>query len=571
MFYSDVLLSKTGPLARVWLASTMERKLSKRDCLQSNLEDSVDMLVDESGAPMALRLSGQLLLGVVKIYKRKAGYLLDDCNEALLKIKLAFRPGNVDLPADQSHIVSAEALNLPDRITAVDLFANLADPDLLLSQPVRRKGDVDDPAVLDWGTQSLITESLDLPATKSAPRLLQDDDLELDLGLGDDDLTLEVGRREATPLNNSRDEPTLLRDDDLELDLGNDFQGGDTSALPRLDDNDIPMDDLALDTTIDMKDLPAPAPERQRNTLSPLSNPDPDLEQSFRPNETDLYDQTDELAVANQRVKRRKIIQMDTQLELSTAQIKQQQVDHSKITKQPPFLPRDPLLLQLMNMQKNGGFVTNIFSDGRSMGWAPELRGVLSVDLIRSTGDLKRKRDSGVADLFSDEDEDKDQRHDDEQAPMAGEDRGLEPEPVQGLDDLEGDIGPGSPLPNFEDTTMPLLHPADDGPVSTGTRAAVHLLRERFGPQGETSESHRQKNVVLLQDLVPEKTTTRHDATKMFFEVLVLATKDAIKVEQGKSKIGESIKIRAKRGLYGAWAEAAEPPSQHVQPEPVST
>lgn len=88
MFYSDVLLSKTGPLARVWLASNLDRRLTKRDCLQSNLEDSIDLIVDETAAPMALRLSGQLLLGVVKIYKRKAGYLLEDCNEALLKIKL---------------------------------------------------------------------------------------------------------------------------------------------------------------------------------------------------------------------------------------------------------------------------------------------------------------------------------------------------------------------------------------------------------------------------------------------------------------------------------------------------
>lgn len=39
---------------------------------------------------MALRLSGQLLLGVVRIYSRKAKYLLDDCNEAIIKIKMVF-------------------------------------------------------------------------------------------------------------------------------------------------------------------------------------------------------------------------------------------------------------------------------------------------------------------------------------------------------------------------------------------------------------------------------------------------------------------------------------------------
>jgi len=37
---------------------------------------------------MALRLSGQLLLGVVRIYFRKAKYLLEDCNEAITKIKV---------------------------------------------------------------------------------------------------------------------------------------------------------------------------------------------------------------------------------------------------------------------------------------------------------------------------------------------------------------------------------------------------------------------------------------------------------------------------------------------------
>lgn len=44
---------------------------------------------------MALRTSGHLLLGVVRIYHRKAKYLLADCNEAFIKIKMAFRPGKL--------------------------------------------------------------------------------------------------------------------------------------------------------------------------------------------------------------------------------------------------------------------------------------------------------------------------------------------------------------------------------------------------------------------------------------------------------------------------------------------
>ena len=89
MFYSEALLSKTGPLARVWLSANLERKLSKTHILQSSVKDSVDAIVNPDQAPMALRLSGQLLLGVVRIYSRKARYLLDDCNEALMKIKMA--------------------------------------------------------------------------------------------------------------------------------------------------------------------------------------------------------------------------------------------------------------------------------------------------------------------------------------------------------------------------------------------------------------------------------------------------------------------------------------------------
>jgi cohesin complex subunit SCC1 len=88
MFYSEALLSKTGPLARVWLSSNMERKLSKTHILQASVKDSVDAIITPNQAPMALRLSGQLLLGVARIYSRKARYLLDDCNEALMKIKM---------------------------------------------------------------------------------------------------------------------------------------------------------------------------------------------------------------------------------------------------------------------------------------------------------------------------------------------------------------------------------------------------------------------------------------------------------------------------------------------------
>lgn len=70
---------------------------------------------------MALRLSGQLLLGVSKIYDRKAKYLLEDCSDAVFKIKTAFKPGaQVDLPAEQTKAsvaaitLTTAAMNMDD-------------------------------------------------------------------------------------------------------------------------------------------------------------------------------------------------------------------------------------------------------------------------------------------------------------------------------------------------------------------------------------------------------------------------------------------------------------------------
>ena len=88
MFYSADLLQKSGPLARVWMSANLERKLSKNHILSTDVGDSVEAIMMPNQAPMALRLSSHLLLGVVRIYQRKTRYLLDDCNEAMMKIKM---------------------------------------------------------------------------------------------------------------------------------------------------------------------------------------------------------------------------------------------------------------------------------------------------------------------------------------------------------------------------------------------------------------------------------------------------------------------------------------------------
>ncbi|RMD39604.1 hypothetical protein DV735_g5525, partial [Chaetothyriales sp. CBS 134920] len=598
MFYSEKLLSTKGPLGRVWQAANVERKLSKSQVLQSDIQKNVDDIGNTGEAPMALRLSGQLMLGVVRIYGKKAKYLQDDCHEALLKIRMTFKnSGSHDLPAN-AHV--GIDLNLPEVLTIDDLFPSM-DFDYPMTQPAAIEAASQDPDYdQDWtstlnphqSTQSVLSPEDDQP-------VLNDDDLGLDFGddLGANETTVSVQiGRDAAPERTLADEvgggeKVFDEDDDLNLDLGEDI-GIDTAPGPVQPVEDVEMqmqveEDLVEDApvlgddeTLLLRQQAAAEDQREASVLSePGSELMRDLDQTFQ---QAAEEEVSELAV-KQRQQRRKFkpVVPDVETVLRNRQIKQQAEDRSKILKAPVFLPRDPFLLTLIEMQKNGDFVTQAMNDGRSRDWAPELQGLLSFEVVHRPN--KRKRDSGIGGLSEDEHSEKSPRLDvleddidiDIDVGAGGQTDGafavtaddtIQPihsdQPV--LDDEEighGDEGEveASLFPagddEFNETTVPILHPADSGPVSLSTKRAVHLLCETFGgaPPDGTPSSQAKKSV-LLQDIIPEKTTSREDATKMFFEVLVLATKDAIKVEQGDKHIGLPLRIRAKRGLWGDWA-----------------
>ncbi|KAF5726326.1 putative cohesin subunit rad21 [Tripterygium wilfordii] len=112
MFYSQFILAKKGPLGTIWIAAHLERKLRKNQVADTDIGVSVDSILFPE-VPIALRLSSHLLLGVVRIYSRKVNYLFDDCSEALLKIKQAFRSTAVDLPPEES-IAPYHSITLPE-------------------------------------------------------------------------------------------------------------------------------------------------------------------------------------------------------------------------------------------------------------------------------------------------------------------------------------------------------------------------------------------------------------------------------------------------------------------------
>lgn len=514
---------------------------------------------------------------------------------------------------------SRDAITLPDVLTTHDNLEiempPLPDATFLLSQmdddgPTlgrkRRAGSLS--LQDDYRTSNYFQSSVEKNG------FLDDDDLGLedDLGLGSildygenivDEPSIEIGRDApaARPV-----EEDVFGESDINM-LGKDdtIVGREREQSVRVsiagddgfhfdDDGDIAMgvgdDTFAIGDQPDASALIRPGVlERARISESPLSDIDPEVEAEVeaehqRLQEASMFapDESEHsIQQAPQRQRRVKMLSLDAETVFSRAQIREQQNDRSNILQEQTFLPRDSNLLALMEMQKNGSFVSNIMGAGREQAWAPELRGMLSLDVIRASRDLKRKRDSGVADLDEPEGTNKSPRleieEEEEQviarAGLGGDETGLAPEasivdlPADEtarqleFEDDEGIAGgndtfaAGSPGPNFDDTTAPLVHPQDSGPVSLGTKHAVHLLRDQFGSEAETSAAQRRAASVVFQDLLPEATTSKADATKMFFEVLVLATKDAVKVEQPEGNLGGPIRIRGKRGLWGSWAE----------------
>ncbi|KAJ1854054.1 sister chromatid cohesion protein 1 [Coemansia sp. RSA 1822] len=213
MFYAEAILSKKGPLAKVWLAAHLERKLTKPQLLQTSIPSSVGAIIGhDTGPPLALRLSGQLLLGVARIYARKARYLLEDCSEALVRIKLAFRPGAADITSD-AVVATHNAITLPEALTEFDI---------LLPSPVRMNNAMEFEAGAAMNTsrmQDITLAEYDVSAVARGATdgimgeediLGRDDDFRLDL---DEDFVLSPPHHDALHnLDGSAMDPEVARE-----------------------------------------------------------------------------------------------------------------------------------------------------------------------------------------------------------------------------------------------------------------------------------------------------------------------------------------------------------------------
>ncbi|GFY92160.1 Rad21/Rec8-like family protein [Actinidia rufa] len=112
MFYSHTFLARKGPLGTVWCAAHLQHRLKKSHYTSTDIPSTVERIMYPE-VPIALRMSGHLLLGVVRIYSKKVDYLYQDYNFFLISIRKAFSSVEVNLPEDATH-APFHSVTLPD-------------------------------------------------------------------------------------------------------------------------------------------------------------------------------------------------------------------------------------------------------------------------------------------------------------------------------------------------------------------------------------------------------------------------------------------------------------------------
>ncbi|TRM69555.1 Rec8 like protein-domain-containing protein [Schizophyllum amplum] len=657
MFYSEAILSRRGPLGKVWLAAHMERKLSKTQTLQTDIGESVDAIMGQEIEVMALRLSGQLLLGVVRIYSRKAKYLLDDCNEALLKIKMAFRPGVVDMTEGEL-TVNKNAITLQGN--GIDLDAILPDfnwDEDFEVQPLVASGQhqarIDD---ITLRTDNLMdfSDPMNLDIGPSDGIGSQDFDVDLGIDWGDEfggeqgrneedsmsmDGSVGVGRRDSmAPSRLSMDSRFAGgRDGDL---LSQRSRSRDPSEHPfggDMMDVDMDMPDLG---TVDLGDLgvgfddqpmlPIDDQEKtpgQTRGSSRASSPLSDIPPT-PPAQDDLPAEDPTTPVAKKQARKprekKQIIDSVTELEggpgAKTGRGRnagfgaQNDVDVSDILTEQHFLPRSTLMMRLLEVHDDplAHFMpTKVTPDGTFLSAAPPgLPAALADMFLMPVTGAKRGRGaeggrplSKRARTAAEEEEVEQGRREASAAPSFGlPDGGDVPfdfgDQSLPLDDFQLEL---PELPAADDAALP--HASQRGSMAPSEHSRFSTPAFQFEEEGETfadascpiaafdgrTQSQEQREddgrdkaysrntgkalTVIRRELRPTEgeadadadvlsfnrmaqKASRRAAAAFFFELLVLATRDCVRVTQEAPF--ENIEVWAKEKLWERQTEQEE-------------
>ncbi|ODQ81205.1 hypothetical protein BABINDRAFT_7028 [Babjeviella inositovora NRRL Y-12698] len=530
MFYSEQLLTKEGPLAHVWLAANLEKKLSKQQLLQANITKSTEAIASSSAEnqssqavaiqPLALRLSGQLLLGVVRIYSRKAKYLLDDVADALLRLKSAFKSSNsVTLPVDETVVPLIRSLTLRDTVTGTDLLyqepLNLNFDDSAVNFSAIRHDTANLHTSLFAHSQPDFNTSIEIPRRHQRDDLEQrddEDDLDLnfdidlpkddalDLGL-DFDTSVEVGRAGEAPL---ADEMTVFPELSFPEEHQQDFDMGGDYAFdypsPQPEEKTMPLTPKARTAT---EMLPSPETHTRQRRMRPIGLTDSGIRTL------------------------RKRLMVDETTEIPADQLRRETI-----------YPAEGLSvdarLQLVRAKGTsflfGRFAQEVTSEFKRRCVALRNHGDVNA-VPQSTPEAPHGEQNDYEEMVQDFDlpqpESEDERVD------------------QFGFDIGNQLGLQSPEAQAEEDEY--TKQASESIVSRSTYKMAGQLREVF----ETGDTATTFAEVLLFDTASEQPLSlqpKKQATRAFFELLVLATGDAVSLKQAEN-FGE-IKISARGNLY---------------------
>ncbi|GAA5940343.1 kleisin alpha [Sporobolomyces koalae] len=408
-FFNQDLLTKRGALAQVWMASHLTTKLSKHTLTSTSIPKSVQSILGTQLASMAIRLSGQLLLGIARIYSRKTKYLLDDAHETLAKVKKAFQNEGraaVDLPPEQQGHGSGESgarggrdINLRRETGDLDdlLAADFGDEEWSLEKYLaanagKDKGKAKAKALTANLADITLDESynntdyfdfgdLDAGGAHTGFELGLDDDFAL--FEGDDELNALAGNSQARPNKRTRADGEERDDGDISVELGRDAAphlSSDRGSLAPLDFNkdefgilapeggpdDFGGYDAGLNLGLDMDDMnhefgggiDDDVNGEKMPTFDPFASPRPDsvapVANDARTEAGDSLQLTpraaaavnDRGAVKEPAKKRQKALAMDKVIELDWQSARLAGNDRFK---EPEFLPRSRLHLALIS------------------------------------------------------------------------------------------------------------------------------------------------------------------------------------------------------------------------------
>lgn len=411
MFYAHFVLSKRGPLAKIWLAAHWDKKLTKAHVFECNLESSVESIISPK-VKMALRTSGHLLLGVVRIYHRKAKYLLADCNEAFIKIKMAFRPGVVDLP-EENREAAYNAITLPEEFHDFD-------------QPLPDLDDID--VAQQFSLNQSRVEEITMREEVGNINILQDNDFG-DFGMDDremmregsafeDDMLVSTSasnlllepEQNSTQLNeksNHLEYDDQYKDDNfgdgndggiLDDKLISDGGGGIFDDPPTLPEEGVAMpeqpahdDDMDDDDNVSLGGADSPDsvdPVEPLPTMTDQTTLVPNEEEAFALEPIDI-------TVKETKAKRKRKLIVDSVKELDSKTIRAQLSDYSDIV---TTLDLAPPTKKLMMWKETGG-VEKLFSLPAQPLWNPRLLKLFTRCLTPLVPDeLRKRRKGGEAD-----------------------------------------------------------------------------------------------------------------------------------------------------------------------------